>query len=71
MGNFGWIELVFFYGVAISFGVWQWWKTDKLLKQTRAERKAREAEEAAAAEGGEEPPAGQEGLRRGLKFQSR
>ena len=58
-GMFGFLELIFFYGIAIGFGVWQWWKTDKLLKQTRAEREAREAETAAAeAEGGEEPPAG-------------
>ena len=50
---FGWIEIIFFYGIAIGFGLWQWWKTDKLLKQTRAERlerEAREAEEAAAKE---------------------
>jgi len=46
MGNFGWLEIVFFYGIAIGFGVWQVWKTDKLLKQTRAEREAREAAEA-------------------------
>lgn len=53
---FGWIEIIFFYGIAIGFGLWQWWKTDKLLKQTRAERlerEAREAEEAAAKEAGE------------------
>mgnify|MGYP001804827676 CR=1 FL=1 len=53
MNNFGWIEIVFFYGIAIGFGVWQVWKTDKLLKQTRAERVAREAEEASWAEGGD------------------
>ncbi|MEE4206150.1 MAG: hypothetical protein V2I39_07655 [Erythrobacter sp.] len=41
--NFGWIELVFFYGLAIGFGVWQVVKTDRELKRTRAEREAREA----------------------------
>ena len=48
---FGWIEIIFFYGIAIGFGLWQVWKTDKELKKTRAERlerEAREAEEAAA-----------------------
>ena len=46
-GWFGWIELIFFYGIAITFGLWQVWKTDKELKKTRAEREAREAKEAA------------------------
>jgi hypothetical protein len=45
--NFGWIEIIFFYGFAIAFGVWQVWKTDKELKKTRAERLEREAREAA------------------------
>ena len=43
--NMGWIELVFFYGLAIGFGVWQVLKTDRELKRTRADRKAREAAE--------------------------
>lgn len=49
-GLFGFIEIIFFYGIAIGFGVYQVWKTDKELKKTRAERlerEAREAEEAA------------------------
>ena len=55
-GLFGFIEIIFFYGIAIGFGVWQWWKTDKLLKQTRAERLEREAKEAEeAAEKGDMP----------------
>ena len=45
MGNMGWIELVFFYGVTIGFGVWQWLKMDRMLKKTRAEREAKEAAE--------------------------
>ena len=53
-GLFGFIEIIFFYGIAIGFGVWQVWKTDKELKKTRAEREAREAEEAAAKQGSEE-----------------
>jgi hypothetical protein len=44
-GNFGWIELVFFYGLAIGFGVWQWLAMDRKLKKTRAERAAKEAAE--------------------------
>lgn len=43
MENFGWIEMVFFYGLAIGFGVWQWIKTDRLLKKTRAENAAKDA----------------------------
>jgi hypothetical protein len=45
MGNMGWIEIVLFYGVAIGFGVWQWLKMDRMLKQTRAEKAAKEAAE--------------------------
>lgn len=44
-GNYGWIELVLFYGLAIGFGAWQWLKMDRMLKQTRAEKAAREAAE--------------------------
>lgn len=43
--NFGWIELVFFYGLAIGFGVWQVVRTDRELKRTRAAREEREAAE--------------------------
>ena len=49
-GMFGFLELIFFYGIAIGFGVWQFWKTDKELKKTRAERLEREAREAKEAE---------------------
>ena len=42
--NFGWIELVLFYGFAIGFAAWQFWKTDRLLKKTRAAKAAKEAE---------------------------
>lgn len=56
-GNFGWIEIIFFYGFAIAFGVWQVWKTDKELKKTRAERLEREAREAAERDS-EAPPTG-------------
>lgn len=45
MGNFGWIEIVLFYGIAIGFGVWQFWKMDRMLKKTRAEKAAKEAAE--------------------------
>jgi len=45
MGNFGWIEIVLFYGLAIGFGAWQWIAMDRKLKRTRAEKAAREATE--------------------------
>lgn len=53
-GNYGWIELVLFYGGAIGFGAWQFWKMDRMLKKTRAEKAARQT-----ADGGDEgePPA--------------
>jgi hypothetical protein len=40
--NFGWIEIGLFYGVGIGFGLWQWFKMDRMLKQTRAEKAAKE-----------------------------
>lgn len=53
--NYGWIELVLFYGIAIGFGVWQWVKMDRMLKKTRAEKAARQAAaESAAKEDGEQ-----------------
>jgi hypothetical protein len=51
--NFGWIEIGLFYGFGIAFGVWQFWKTDRLLKKTRTENAVR-----AAAEKDGGPPAG-------------
>jgi len=45
MGSMGWIEIVLFYGIAIGFGVWQFWSMDRKLKKTRAERAAKEAAE--------------------------
>jgi hypothetical protein len=46
--NYGWIELVLFYGIAIGFAAWQYFKMDRMLKKTRAEKAAKEAAEAAA-----------------------
>lgn len=43
--NFGWIEIVLFYGIAIGIGAWQYLKMDRMLKQTRAEKATREAAE--------------------------
>ncbi|MFN3989545.1 MAG: hypothetical protein ACK4IS_04725 [Erythrobacter sp.] len=43
--NYGWIELVLFYGIAIGFAAWQWIKMDRMLKKTRAEKAAKEAAE--------------------------
>ncbi|WP_298468361.1 hypothetical protein [uncultured Erythrobacter sp.] len=45
----GLIEMLFFYGIAISFGVWQWWKMRREVREMRAEREARERAEAEAA----------------------
>lgn len=45
MGNYGWIEIVFFYGVALSLCIWQYVKMDRDLKRTKAERAKREAEQ--------------------------
>jgi hypothetical protein len=47
-GNYGWIELVLFYGIAIGFGLWQYFSMDRKLKRTRAEKAAKEAAEATA-----------------------
>ncbi|WP_185960252.1 hypothetical protein [Erythrobacter insulae] len=44
--NLGWLEIVFFYGFAISFALWQYFKMDRDLKQIRKEK----AEKAAQAE---------------------
>lgn len=55
--TFGWIELVLFYGIAVSFGVWQWLKMDRMLKKTRAEKAAKDAAER---EGGETKPGAKE-----------
>jgi len=46
MGNIAWIELVFFYGIAMGFGIWQWQKMRRELRQSREARAAKEAEEA-------------------------
>ena len=43
-GNFGWLEIVFFYGFAISFALWQYFKMDRDLKQIRKERAEKEAQ---------------------------
>lgn len=46
MGEYaGLIEMIFFYSIAIGFGVWQWWKMKSELKRDRAARAEREAKE--------------------------
>ncbi len=45
MENFGWIELVFFYAIAIGFGLWQWLKMKRELKASREAREAKESED--------------------------
>ena len=56
--NFGWLEIAFFYSIAMGVCFWQWWKMRREVREMRAEREAKEAEEAArkeAEEGGEKP----------------
>ena len=45
--NLGWLEIAFFYGIAIGVCYWQWAKMRREVREMRAEREAREAEEAA------------------------
>ena len=42
--NFGWIEIVFFYGVALGILGYQYFKSDRALKKLREEREAKEKE---------------------------
>lgn len=44
--NFGWLEIAFFYSIAIGVCFWQWWKMRREVREMRAEREAREAREA-------------------------
>jgi len=48
MENYGWIEMVFFYGIAISFGLWQWLKMRRELRQSREAKAAKEAVDASS-----------------------
>ncbi|MEM1051128.1 MAG: hypothetical protein AAGI28_03445 [Pseudomonadota bacterium] len=59
-GNFGWLEIAFFYSIALGVCFWQWWKMRREVREMRAEREAREAEEAAQKETRKEaePPEG-------------
>lgn len=43
--NFGLIELLFFYGIAIGVAYWQWAKMRREVRKMRAERLEREAKE--------------------------
>ncbi len=45
--NFGWLELVFFYGIALGVCYWQWAKMRREVREMRAEREAKEAEDKA------------------------
>ena len=53
--SFGWIELIFFYGIAIGFGLWQALKMRREVREMRAEREAREAQEAQEAQDAPKP----------------
>jgi hypothetical protein len=55
-GQYGWIEIALFYGLAIGFGVWQFVAMDRKLKKTRAEAAEKAAREVAEREGA--PPEG-------------
>lgn len=43
---FGWIEIILFYGIAVGFGLWQYFKMDRELKADRREREEAEAKAA-------------------------
>jgi hypothetical protein len=48
--NFGWLEIAFFYSIAIGVCFWQWWKMRREVREMRAEREAKEALEREAEE---------------------
>ena len=56
--NFGWLEIVFFYSIAIGVCFWQWWKMRREVREMRAEREAKEKLEREAREAGEEDEKG-------------
>lgn len=41
------LELFLFSGGALAWGAWEFWRTDKLLKKTRAEEQAAKENEKA------------------------
>lgn len=47
--NFGWIEIAFFYSIALGFAAQQIWKMDREIKKDRAKAAAKKAEEDAEA----------------------
>ena len=44
--NFGWLEIIFFYSIAIVVCFWQWWKMRREVREMRAQRQTREEREA-------------------------
>ena len=44
MGNYGWIEIVLFYGLGLGICIWQYLKMDRELKQAKAERAEKQAQ---------------------------
>ena len=48
--NFGWLEIAFFYSIAIGVCFWQWWKMRREVREMRAEREAKEKQEREAEE---------------------
>ncbi len=46
--NFGWIEIAFFYSIALGFAFQQIWKMDREIKKDKAKAAAKKAEEEAA-----------------------
>ena len=51
--DLGWIELIFFYGLALGLIAWQYISTSRSLEKDRAERRESEAREAAEKEAAE------------------
>ncbi len=48
--NLGWLEIAFFYSIAIGVAFWQWAKMRREVREMRAEREAKEAQEREAEE---------------------
>ncbi|XUU61788.1 hypothetical protein ACRAQ6_05825 [Erythrobacter sp. HA6-11] len=46
--NYGWIEIAFFYSIALGFAAQQIWKMDREIKKDKAKAAAKKAEEEAA-----------------------
>lgn len=59
--NFGWIEIAFFYSIALGFAFQQIWKMDREIKKDKAKAEAKKAaEEDASAKKGDSVDPGED-----------